>query len=134
MKDRHLYRGMNKDGGWEIGHLIILNAMPPKRLETYIVLPENFKIEVSPETLGQCTGERDRNGKLIFEGDKIKFNESFGIDRTLTIAWLSYTLRFVICDESSVVMDFLGVSVVMDFLGVNGLDFEVVGNIHEDEK
>lgn len=29
---------------------------------------------VDPETAGQCTGQMDKNGKLIFEGDVVQGN------------------------------------------------------------
>lgn len=35
--------------------------------------PEMFSVE--PSTLGMCTGLSDRNGKLIFEGDILKYHD-----------------------------------------------------------
>ena len=40
---------------------------------------QNVTYEVVAETIGQCTGVKDKNGKLIFEGDRWKREEFIGI-------------------------------------------------------
>ena len=82
MNERYLFRGKRKDNGeWVTGYLIQGN-------NTYIVTPEAIYymvvsisymasvefVEVIPETVGRCSGEKDKNGKLIFEGDILRLN------------------------------------------------------------
>ena len=68
MNDRYLYRAKNiDDGEWVQGYLY---GIWERR---YILwgmtndVPD--MIEVDPSTICQCTGLRDKNGKLIWEND-----------------------------------------------------------------
>jgi len=90
MNERYLFRGKGAcSGNWEYGYYEffkdyvftdgshVINVYNSEDNEMH-------KIEICPETLGQCTGLRDKNGVLIFEGDIIQpdkeiFIEIFGV-------------------------------------------------------
>lgn len=95
MNDRYLYKGKDKDDGkWYEGYYLLLhdttyccmpsdNIAETKRLDDenthhYIVFEQmtdwglpnkHLRAEILPETLCQCTGIKDNNGKLIWEND-----------------------------------------------------------------
>lgn len=81
MDDRYLYKAKRIDNGeWEIGSLIILPNgeceiwnrcnNPPDSDPMWRRCVITHKVE--PSTICQCTGLKDKNGKLIWENDVVK--------------------------------------------------------------
>lgn len=86
--------------------------------------------EVIPETAGQYTGLKDKNGKEIYEGDVVAFEDSDGgyeyPDVVVNTGIVEYgELRFYFTNRVAAEMD--------DFYIKDGRcdDVEVIGNIHE---
>ena len=106
-----LFRGKSLDSGeWIEGNYSIMLSgrvaiQPIGRIVTY---------EVLPTTVGQFTGLLDKNGKKIFEGDIVKYE-----NKIYEIKYLEKYARFAPSNEHSVFM----------VCAFNHL--EVVGNIHD---
>lgn len=68
MEDRYLFKAKTCNGEWVTGFLHC------KDDKWYISNKAGspFAYEVRPDTICQCTGLRDKNGKLIWENDIVK--------------------------------------------------------------
>ena len=82
MEDRYLFKAKFDDSDrWVKGQLVEVN-------DAYFIIPNYASkilagwfstsniIEVKKDTICQCTGLKDKNGKLIWENDVVKINNS----------------------------------------------------------
>lgn len=129
MNDRYLYKAKRKDNGeWVTGQYV-------KGLDTYdkevhlIFEPATIFYssgetdgwsEIDPATICQCTGLKDKNGKLIWENDIVACHDF--TEEKYVIAWKQ--------DEACFEYQQYGCS-IMNFEQLSGCEVEVVGNIFD---
>ena len=124
MEDRYLFKGKEKDSG--------------KWLEWNAIAGIPHNVTILTDTICQCTGLRDKNGKLIWEGDVLDgFTYPYMSDGVhnyyVEVCWCSnvpgfgiYTKKY---PESKVAGISAGMTELMEDWNPN--DWEVIGNIFD---
>lgn len=127
MQERYLYRGKRTDDGeWIYGDLV---HSVYKKGDTCVGQYGNevgMHI-VDPSTICQCTGLKDKNGRLIFENDIMEahLDDEFPDDVTRTrVVWEENGL--VTIEQGSIDREYL--------CGFDTEHFEVVGNVFDNHE
>ena len=122
-----LFRGKRIDNGeWVEGNLFVPDKVDFRKPPTEILMGTNIvriSYEVDPETVGQYTGLKDKNGKRVFEGD-ICQHEKTG--RIISVSWHGTMAGYVWSKriEDSHLFDFGELFRVHD-------KYAVIGNIYD---
>lgn len=107
MQDRFKFRVWDKEKRQYNNGMLIFDYMRG------ILDPEKYILE-------QCTVLKDKNGNLIYEGDILKnHREEVGY-----VSFYQDTASMVILDKNGLIDDIIE----KKYLGIN---FEIIGNIHE---
>ena len=81
-------------------------------------------MKLSDCDLEQCIGQKDKNGKLIYENDIVKdINGHYGY-----IKWDSEELKYFVCKRLGLVPYLTPCSMVHSY------EYEIVGNIHQNNE
>ena len=129
MEDRYLFKAKRLDNGeWVTGQYVKGLDMYDKEVhlifEPATILYSSGETdgwsEIDPATICQCTGLKDKNGKLIWENDIVVCRDF--TEEKYVIAWKQ--------DEACFEYQQYGCS-IMNFEQLSGCEVEVIGNIFD---
>ena len=116
-----LFRGKRLDNGeWYYGSYLFLHIssvnwtgakMGKPEDVHYIVNDQDINYAVYPSTVGQYTGLKDKNGKLIFEGDILLFR-----------AGRTHVVRF---EDGAFILEDTAIPIPF------AIKSEIIGNVHD---
>ena len=145
MNNRYLFRGKRKDNGeWVTGYYVFQRkrsggfgqVISELDFDIHLIIDlRGNSHEVIPESVGQCTGLKDKNGKWIFKSDVVKadeyiffvkFGKCGGVANNENYGYMGYYLD----GFDSMTKEALRFGLRNDICYFT--DIEVIGNIHDD--
>ena len=139
MNNRYIFRGKRKDiGEWVYGFYVfqrkrsgkfgqVLSELDSNR--HFIIDAQGKSNEVIPETVGQCTGRKYANDKLLFEGDIVKWYSDY--DDTWGYSHTAEYCGVIVWNTNDCCWN---IKVNNELIPFNDYDWDismVVGNIHD---
>ena len=124
MESRYMFRGKRlEDSEWVIGNFMMSEPKPftKKSYPVIIEKESGFAEYIEPSTLGQCTGLKDKNGELIFEGEILQDEHGVG-----EVIWLQEHCAFVVRNIEPHEYHF------PDSGSGQLVNTEIIGNVHDD--
>ena len=142
MEDRYLFKAKFDDSDrWVKGQLVEVN-------DTYLIIPNHASkilagwfstsniIEVKKDTICQCTGLKDKYGKLIWEKDIIMHNGNYFV-----VKWNAPCARFdIVLNNSHNIPIGKWEPMICDWKTNDfkeyrkSVDYEVIGNIFDNKE
>ena len=150
-----LFRGKRKDNSeWVFGHNIILGKRKDNGERRAFIVPTGEyiddcktktgrlilimpQIEIIPETIGQCTGLKDKNGKKIFEGDIIRaITLDAGTESMAIVCFGNFIDENNGDEDIGFYIEFDGIKTTITQLAMEECKnrIEVIGNIHDNSE
>ena len=107
IEDRHLFKAKRLDNGeWVQGYLY--GIWEKKYILWGMTNDIPNMVEVDPSTICQCTGLRDKNGKLIWENDVVGFWDTYSTENGQAemncigkVVWDDETISFQVTNRLS---------------------------------